>query len=359
MENKETISNHLYMNSSTHQRSTLSCHKLICLNSDYSTTRLLSREKPIIINKTEDKFKTLLFLSANEERRCEGGLRTKGYFKHSYVRDRGGGSHISTSNDDKNWWIVDRNENLQKKIQMPENLTLTSYSYLPLISIVTAVYNGEKYLEETIQSVINQTYPNVEYIIIDGCSHDGTLDIIKKYEDIIDYWVSEKDNGMYEAIHKGFTLSNGNIFSWINADDVYYENTLNFISKIFKSNKNLKWITGVPNAINAKSEMIAVGRPKYYFRYFLKKGYYRGDYLGFIQQEGTFFKSNLYKKCPLDQKLQYAGDYKLWIDFSKYEKLHTVKTILASFRNHTNQKSKNLEAYYKECNKVSKNINRT
>lgn len=100
---------------------------------------------------------------------------------------------------------------------------------LPLISIITVVFNGEKYLEETIQSVINQTYPNVEYIIIDGGSTDGTLDIIKKYEHAIDYWVSEPDKGIYDAMNKGIKSSLGEWLNFMNAGDSLIKNVLNNI----------------------------------------------------------------------------------------------------------------------------------
>ena len=89
----------------------------------------------------------------------------------------------------------------------------------PLISIVTVVYNGEKYLEDSIKSVLNQSYKNIEYIIIDGGSTDGTLGIIRKYEKYISYWVSEPDKGQSDALNKGFKKSTGSILAWLNADD--------------------------------------------------------------------------------------------------------------------------------------------
>jgi cellulose synthase/poly-beta-1,6-N-acetylglucosamine synthase-like glycosyltransferase len=109
--------------------------------------------------------------------REKGGLRTKGYFKRSYDEASG----------------------------------LSDNSPLPLVTIITVVFNGEKYLEQTIQSVINQAYDNVEYIVIDGGSTDGTVDIIRKYENQIDYWVSEPDGGLYHAINKGITLCMGRL----------------------------------------------------------------------------------------------------------------------------------------------------
>lgn len=101
----------------------------------------------------------------------------------------------------------------------------------PFISIITIIFNSEKYLEETIQSVTNQTYDNVEYIIIDGGSTDGTLDIIKKYEDQIDYWVSEKDSGIYDAMNKGIDLANGEWINFMNAGDRFVDEHV--LEKIF------------------------------------------------------------------------------------------------------------------------------
>lgn len=111
----------------------------------------------------------------------------------------------------------------------------------PLVSIVTPVYNGEKYLEDTIQSIIKQTYDNIEYIIIDGGSTDKTLDIIKKYEDKIAYWMSEQDRGMYDGINKGFKMATGEIFAWLNSDDKYYHSAVEIVVGIFnKYSKNIE-----------------------------------------------------------------------------------------------------------------------
>lgn len=151
---------------------------VICLNEKYSTTRLLSKHDSTLEMKAGDKFESYLFLPKSELSFAEGGLRTQGYFKHSY-KDK------------------------------------------PLISIVTVVYNGDAFLEESILSVINQNYDNVEYIIIDGGSTDSSLDIIKKYENQVDYWTSEPDKGIYDAMNKGLRKCSLGAFTLcIGADDV-------------------------------------------------------------------------------------------------------------------------------------------
>lgn len=105
-----------------------------------------------------------------------------------------------------------------------------SYTGKPLISIITVVLNSERYLEETILSVINQPYDNIEYIIIDGGSSDGTLDIIKKYENKINYWVSEKDSGIYEAMNKGIALVTGDWVNFVNSSDTINKDAYGVIS---------------------------------------------------------------------------------------------------------------------------------
>jgi len=189
--------------------------KLLTLDNNYSTTRLLSRREPEIVNEPEDKVKTMLFLPPHPERNGEGGLRTKGYFKYSYEIENG------------QWYACDFRGRRLFEVKPPDRFEIDQEEFkakdgvvrLPLVSIITVVLNGEKYLEETIKSVINQTYPNVEYIIIDGGSTDGTVDIIKKYENYIDYWVSESDKGIYDAMNKGIDVILGEWVNFMNAGD--------------------------------------------------------------------------------------------------------------------------------------------
>jgi glycosyltransferase involved in cell wall biosynthesis len=105
------------------------------------------------------------------------------------------------------------------------------------ISIITVVYNGEKYLEKTIRSIINQTYENIEYVIIDGGSTDGTVNIIKKYENNIDYWISESDNGIYDAMNKGVDLASGEWINFMNAGDVFYSKEV--VNNIFENEESI------------------------------------------------------------------------------------------------------------------------
>ena len=148
----------------------------------FSTEYELIPKKPNIINSDSNYLKTELSLLSRKKPNNEGGLRTKGLFKYS-----------SKS--------------------------------LPLISVITVVFNGERYLEQTIQSIINSSYKNLEYIIIDGGSTDCSIDIVKKYENQIDYWLSEPDNGIYDAMNKGTIVASGDYTLHINADDLLFDSS--------------------------------------------------------------------------------------------------------------------------------------
>ncbi len=114
----------------------------------------------------------------------------------------------------------------------------------PLVSIITVCLNSEKYIEQAIRSVICQTYDNVEYIVIDGCSTDGTLDIIKKYEDKITYWISERDEGISDAFNKGIKAAKGDLIGILNSDDWYEKNTVEKVAKAYDADNDIGVVHG-------------------------------------------------------------------------------------------------------------------
>lgn len=227
---------------------------------------------------------------------------------------------------------------------------LTPLDNYPRISVITPNYNQGDFIEQTIRSVINQNYPNLEYIIIDGGSNDNSIEIIKKYQNDISYWVSEKDKGMYDAINKGFNKSTGQIMCWLNSDDVFWENSLFKVANLFIKNTNINWLQGYPSVINTKGAVIAQRQPvssKYYF-YFNK---YRISFK-FIQQESTFWSRTLWDKSGafLDTNYNLAADFDLWMRFFKYSTLCCTPTQLSAFRVRNGQKSADKLSYLKEAN---------
>ena len=141
----------------------------------------------------------------------------------------------------------------------------------PLVSVITSVFNGGKKLEEAILSVINQTYPFVEYIIIDGGSSDGTVDIIFSRGDVIDHYVSEPDKGIYFAMNKGANIARGEYLSFLNASDIYYPKTLDLIVSVIKK-KNIDYISAPVDIVNSSEKILSTLHPIKNFKY--KEGSY-------------------------------------------------------------------------------------
>lgn len=225
-----------------------------------------------------------------------------------------------------------------------------------MISIVTPTYNSENYIEKCILSIRNQSFKDYEHIIVDGGSMDGTLAVVKKYEGTYPMrWISEIDNGMYDAISKGFKMARGNIFCWLNSDDIYMPWTLEIVSNVFKSNE-IKWITGVPSHIDENGIQYFDTLTKVvYPRFAIRSGWMDGRRLGCIQQESTFWRRELYEKSGgLNSEYRLAGDYFLWKSFAKYESLYSVNSMLAAFRVHGGQKSEDKSKYFHEIGKLSR-----
>jgi hypothetical protein len=201
----------------------------------------------------------------------------------------------------------------------------------PKISLVTAVFNSAKYLEETIRSVLNQNYRNLEYVIIDGGSTDGTLDIIRKYESHLAYWVSEPDRGMYDALNKGFARTTGDVMGWINASDALHVGGLRIVGSVFAQFPEVEWITGRPTILNAEGMTVAVLSLKRWSRFRFLAGANR-----YIQQESTMWRRSLWERSGnhIDDSWGIPSDFGLWVQFFRYAPLYTVDALIGGYRLH-------------------------
>lgn len=224
------------------------------------------------------------------------------------------------------------------------------------LSIITPVFNGEKYIEQTINSVLSQTYSNIEYIIVDGGSTDRTIQIIEKYKNSVDKIIYQNDNSMYEAIQTGFNNATGNYFYWLNSDDfLLNENSVSRLMKILNKRK-YEWVI-CKISISEFDKSPVTYFPLVYPRWIIKKGLANNCFWGFLQQENTVFSKSLYFKANgINPKFKMAGDYDLWKRFASYEKLNSLNIGYACHRKSYNQLT-NLDKYYKEIGKNKCSIN--
>ena len=185
----------------------------------------------------------------------------------------------------------------------------------PLVSIVTPSFNQVNYLEDTILSVLKQDYPNIEYIVIDGGSTDGSVDIIRKYADRITYWVSEKDSGQTEAINKGFTVAHGSILAWLNSDDTYKRGAVTAAVEYLLSNPEIGMVYGDLDFIDEKGATIGKFPAAQTDLQKLKRGFVH------IPQPAAFFRTELWRRvAPLDSTFFFAMDYDLWVRLASITK---------------------------------------
>lgn len=210
---------------------------------------------------------------------------------------------------------------------------LLNYSMtLPLVSIITPSFNQAKFLEQTIQSVLNQDYPHIEYIIIDGGSADGSVDIIKKYEDKIRYWVSEQDAGQTEAINKGFAKATGEILAWINSDDSYNPNAISEAVKFLVENPQVGMVYADCNFIDENENVIGKFNAKQTNYQMLRRG------SAHIPQQTMFFRKQFWS--ALDTTFYFAMDYDLWTRIAKQTEIKYLQgNVWANFRIHTSSKT--------------------
>ena len=213
----------------------------------------------------------------------------------------------------------------------------------PKIAIVTPSFNQGAYIEETIRSVLLQGYPNLEYIIIDGGSTDDTIDIIRKYERYVSYWVSEPDRGQAHAINKGIRRATGDIFAWLNSDDVYAPGVFQRVASIFRD-EEVHLLYGKCAYVEAD-------------------GRYRADwpYVGnlnlplllsqnVVPQPSTFLRMHVVRGCGfLDEQMHYAFDYEYWLRIiAKNYRAHSIPNLLSYYRLHDTSKTQTARYLFDE-----------
>ena len=237
-------------------------------------------------------------------------------------------------------------------------------------SIVTPSWNSERFLADTITSVLSQRGDfDVEYIIVDNESTDATPEIIDSFKQRLEEFnddqtgrkslqvVSQKDRGMYDAINKGFALGSGDIYAWINADDVYLPNAFAKIAKAFSCCPRVHWLKGVTSYIDENGEGYRLGKCYLYAQELIRRGFY-GMEGYFIQQDSSFWRANLWNRGGgLDVNLRLAGDFALWLKFAHLEPLYSINIPVSCFRKVKGQLSEDLLAYRNEQSELVKTDN--
>jgi glycosyltransferase involved in cell wall biosynthesis len=199
---------------------------------------------------------------------------------------------------------------------------------------MTPSFNQAPFLEQTIQSVLGQDYPQIEYLIVDGGSTDGSLEIIRRYRARLAWWVSEPDLGQTDAINKGFSQARGDILAWLNSDDTYQPGAIAQAVAYLQNHPEVGMVYGDANLIDVGGNIIGKfpARQTDYRR--LRRGYVH------IPQQAAFFRAKLWKQVgPLDPSFYFAMDYDLWVRLARISEIHYRPNLWANFRLHGTGKS--------------------
>lgn len=222
------------------------------------------------------------------------------------------------------------------------------------VSIVTPTLNSGRFLPETLRSLqCSSAEIPLEHIIVDGGSRDSTLEIAHSDNKEARRIFIEPSLNQYEAIQFGFEQATGDIFAWLNSDDIYAPWTLGLVGRIFKDFPDIDWITGMPGFIDAAGFPILLSdRVSVYPRSWIRNGWYRRDGLGYLMQENMFWRREVWERSGgFDAAYPYAGDFDLWTRFAQETSLISVGVPLAFFRKHGANRSANGTHYADEVAK--------
>ena len=205
----------------------------------------------------------------------------------------------------------------------------------PLVSIVTPSFNQAGFLEETIRSVLDQDYPAIDYMVVDGGSTDGSVEIIRQFAERLSWWVSETDRGQTDAINKGFGHASGQILAWINSDDTYEPGAVKAAVKYLREHPEVGMVYGDANYIDEKGRVIGKFPAAQTDLPGLRRGYVH------IPQQTAFFRSTLWQVVgPLDPSFYFAMDYDLWVRIASRSKIaYRAGETWANFRLHASGKT--------------------
>ncbi len=220
----------------------------------------------------------------------------------------------------------------------------------PRITVVTAVYNGADYLEDTIRSIVSQKYPNLEYIIVDDGSTDNTVEIIRRYEPHLACWFSQPNKGLYAALNAGFARSTGEIMGWLNSGDLLHVNGLSVVGSVFVAFKDVEWITGRPTGFNSQGMTVQVPPLPRWARSRFLAGANR-----VIQQESTYWRRSLWDRAggALSEAYRAEGDFEQWVRFFRHARLYSVDALIGGYRMHEGSLSHtNIGQYNTRCDEI-------
>lgn len=241
---------------------------------------------------------------------------------------------------------------------------------IPKFSIVTPAYNSERFIAEAIESVISQKGGfSIEYIIMDNCSTDETLSIAEEYKQNIESGarkihcdevqmtiISEPDSGMYDAINKGFSHATGNIYAWINSDDMYLPGAFSAVQRSLEMYPQINWIKGITSYIDVNSSIYSAGKCHLYVQEWIREGIY-GPVLYFIQQDSVFWRSDLWELVENEiSQYSLAGDYFIWRRFAEHHALYSLNAFVSCFRKVSGQKSEAINRYWEEANSFNSQL---
>jgi hypothetical protein len=221
----------------------------------------------------------------------------------------------------------------------------------PKITLVTAVYNGEQYLDATIRSVLNQDYPNLEYIVVDDGSTDSTPEIIREFQDELGCTFRQPNQGLFAALNAGFARSSGEIMGWLNSSDMLQVNGLLTVGSVFRQLPAVEWITGRPTKISDSGSTIDVLPVPRWSRARFLAGANK-----YIQQESTFWRRSLWERAgsALSTEFRAEGDFELWVRFFRHAQLCSVDALVGGYRLHDNAlSSSNMERYNRNCDGIA------